>query len=132
MFNEDRKGGLKCAKRVKELMELENKRLFAIFYALGILATIIVFIPFNAVPFVNIPFFEKGAPRIYLNNYHIHHFWFGIPILVASYLLKKSNALKRLFRKHELHVFYFTAGVGTCVLFSQIPEIILAVGNPFF
>jgi len=114
------------------LISIENRRLFIIFFTLGVLATIIVFIPLNAIPFVNIPLFEKGAPKIYLFNYHIHHFWFGIPLLIVCYLFRKLNIFKRLFGKYELHIFYFTLGVATFTLCSQIPEIILAGGNPFF
>jgi hypothetical protein len=117
---------------VEELMLVTNLKLFAIFFPLGILIMIIVFIPMNAIPFVNIPWFAKGAPRIYLYNLHIHHFWFGLPMLLVSYLLRKLNVFKKIFRRYELHFFYITLGMGAFTLCSQIPEIVLAGGNLFF
>lgn len=114
------------------MIVIENRRLFAIFFVLGVLVTIIVFIPFNAIPFINISSFEKGAPRIYLYGYHIHHFWFGIPMLIFAFSFRKMSVFKKLFGKYELHVFYFSLGVATFTLCSQIPEIILAGGNLFF
>lgn len=94
---------------------------------LGILTGFLLLVFANFIPYIEIKPFslvhEDVGPRLYIGPYHIHHYIFGIILLLpAIYLI--------IIRKY-LNFAWFLLGLGVILIIDELPDLISGEMHPY-
>jgi len=97
------------------------------FMCLGILTGFLLLVSANFIPYIEIKPLslvqEDVGPRLYIGPYHIHHYIFGIILVIISIFLIK-------FKKFE-NFAWFLIGLGAILIIDELPHLITGEIHPY-
>jgi len=98
-----------------------------LYMCLGILTGFFLLIGANFIPYTEIKPLslvqEDAGPRLYIGKFHIHHYIFGIILLLlAIYLI--------IIRKY-LNFAWFLLGLGVILIIDELPNLISGEMHPY-